>query len=102
MSELSTEQWMIIRDYLAQRAGLYLDDSRMRQGRMLVQERYRQLQISPAAYTLRIQDPTNGGELQWLAERLANHETQFFRNPAHFRALREHILPELQRSRSPL
>ncbi|GAA5527555.1 CheR family methyltransferase [Herpetosiphon gulosus] len=102
MSELSTEQWMIIRDYLAQRAGLYLDDSRMRQGRMLVQERYRQLQISPAAYTLRIQDPTNGSELQWLAERLANHETQFFRNPAHFRALREHIFPELQRSRSPL
>ncbi len=102
MSELSTEQWTIIRDYLARRAGLYLDDSRMRQGRMLVQERFRQLQISAAAYTLRIQDPTNGSELQWLAERLANHETQFFRNPAHFRALREHILPELQRLRSPL
>nr|MBA3468180.1 protein-glutamate O-methyltransferase [Herpetosiphonaceae bacterium] len=99
MSEFTTPQWMAIRDRLAERFGLYLDDSRMLHGRTLVEARIRALGLTAPAYQAFIATSAGVHELHTLAEQLANHETQFFRNPAHFRCLRESIFPDLQQHR---
>jgi type IV pilus assembly protein PilK len=45
--------------------------------------------------------PDGGAEWDALIERLTNHETQFFRHPPSFDALRAHILPDLRAARGP-
>ena len=50
-----------------------------------------------AAYERRIQAPGGRDELRLLAELVLNHETIFFRNGPHLRALREVLLPEIHR-----
>ncbi|HYF63215.1 MAG TPA: CheR family methyltransferase [Herpetosiphonaceae bacterium] len=95
-------QWPRIRDRLAERFGLYLDDSRTSQGQSLIAGRSRMLNLSPAAYGRLLFSDGGAGELYSLAEYLANHETQFFRNPAHFRVLRDYVFPSLQRDRPAL
>ncbi|HEY1013158.1 MAG TPA: CheR family methyltransferase, partial [Herpetosiphonaceae bacterium] len=102
MADLSSQQWTIIRDCLAARCGLYLDDSRQNQGLGMAQKRIKVLGLTAAAYTALVQTSAGATELRELAEQLANHETQFFRNPAHFRLLQSQILPELHRLRPPM
>jgi chemotaxis protein methyltransferase CheR len=99
MNEFTPQQWTAIRDRLAERFGLYLDDSRMLHGRTLVEARIRTLGLTPMAYQAFITTSAGVRELHTLAEQLANHETQFFRNPAHFRCLREAILPDIHQQR---
>ena len=99
MSDDLATHWPRIRDRLAERFGLYLDDSRTSQGQSLIAGRSRTLNITPAAYSRLLFTDNGSGELYSLAEYLANHETQFFRNPAHFRVLREYVFPTLQRER---
>lgn len=41
----------------------------------------------------------NGNEIRHLIEQIANNETYFFREPAHFRILKTHILPRIVRDR---
>ena len=49
-------------------------------------------------YLSLIEDPQNGQERQILVDLLTTNETYFYREPAHFEYLRQHILP-LQRGR---
>lgn len=101
MSEVTAAHWMAVRDQLAARFGLYIDDSRMAQGRTLVATRSQRLGLTPTAYQAFISTNAGTRELHTLAEQLANHETQFFRNTAHFRSLRDYIFPALHQHRPP-
>ena len=100
--DLLAAQWPAIRDRLAIQFGLYLDESRATQGQNMVANRSLTLNLAPDAYAHLLLNESGAGELYRLAEQLANHETQFFRNPAHFRCLREHVFPTLQHERSRL
>jgi chemotaxis protein methyltransferase CheR len=96
---LSSRQTVALRDLLATYCGVYLDDTRSGALEAAAQRRARALGVAPAAYVAALDG--DRAELQRLAELLLNHETQFFRNRPHMRALREVVLPELQRSLPP-
>ncbi len=96
---LSARQAAALRDLLATYCGVYLDDTRSGALEAAAQRRTRALGVSLPAYVAALGD--DKAELQRLAELLLNHETQFFRNRPHMRALCEVVLPELQRRLPP-
>jgi len=98
---LSPEQFAQLRDRLATYSGVYLDLSRQRVLETDLARRLGGPTGDLAQYMRLISAPEGAAELQGLAEAVLNHETFFFRNKPHMRALREVVLPELHR-RKPL
>ncbi len=84
-----------LRDALARSYGVFLDAlaQRVLEGALL-----RRLLITggePDSYLDGVAKPEGREELRCLAELVLNHETYFFRNKSHMRALSETLLPEL-------
>jgi chemotaxis protein methyltransferase CheR len=94
---LAPEQFASLRDRLADYSGVYLDLTRLRLLEHGLLQRLQATGDDLAAYERRIQGPGAREELRLLAELVLNHETIFFRNGPHLRALREVLLPELHR-----
>ena len=92
---LAPEQFVSLRDRLADYSGVYLDLTRLRLLEHGLAQRLHATGDDWAAYERRIQGPAGRDELRLLAELVLNHETIFFRNGPHLRALREVLLPEL-------
>ncbi len=89
-----------IRERIAAYCGVYLDDSRRRSlGQVLTRRLIQQGLPDWNAYLHLLDSPNGQAELTALAEEVVNNETSFFRNPRHFRALAETVLPELDRAR---
>ncbi len=92
---LKTGQFEILRNLLAQYSGVYLDETRQK---VLTDGLVRRMAVTGLtleAYAAHIAHPAGRTELQRLAELTLNHETIFFRNLPHMRALREIILPNM-------
>jgi chemotaxis protein methyltransferase CheR len=94
---LAPEQFTSLRDRLADYSGVYLDLTRLRLLEHGLAQRLHATGDDLASYERRIQRPDGRDELRLLAELVLNHETIFFRNGPHLRALREVLLPELHR-----
>jgi chemotaxis protein methyltransferase CheR len=94
---LTQEQFASLRDRLADYSGVYLDLARLRLLEHGLAQRLHATGDDLAAYEGRIQGPAGRDELRLLAELVLNHETIFFRNGPHLRALREVLLPEIHR-----
>ena len=94
---LTPDQFGSLRDRLAEYSGVYLDLTRLRLLENGLIQRLRATGDDLAAYERRIQGPGARDELRLLAELVLNHETIFFRNGPHLRALREVLLPEIHR-----
>jgi chemotaxis protein methyltransferase CheR len=94
---LAPEQFALLRDRLADYSGVYLDLARLRLLEHGLGQRLHATGDDLAAYERRIQGPSGRDELRMLAELVLNHETIFYRNGPHLRALREVLLPELHR-----
>jgi chemotaxis protein methyltransferase CheR len=94
---LSPEQFGRLRDLLAGYSGVYLDATRQRVLEAGLARRLDTTGDDLASYERRIQMSSGREELRMLAELVLNHETMFFRNGPHLRALREVLLPEIQR-----
>jgi chemotaxis protein methyltransferase CheR len=94
---LAPEQFMTLRDRLADYSGVYLDLTRLRLLEHGLAQRLQATGDDLAAYDRRIQGPGGRAELRLLSELVLNHETIFFRNGPHLRALREVLLPEIHR-----
>jgi chemotaxis protein methyltransferase CheR len=92
---------MALRDRLADYSGVYLDLTRLRLLEHGLAQRLYATGDDLAAYHRRIQGPGARAELRLLAELVLNHETIFFRNGPHLRALREVLLPEIHRRKQP-
>jgi chemotaxis protein methyltransferase CheR len=92
---LAPEQFARLRDRLAEYSGVYLDLARLRLLENGLTQRLRATGDDLAAYERRIQVPSGRDELRLLAELVLNHETIFFRNGPHLRALREVLLLEI-------
>lgn len=92
---LTASQFERLRDRLAQYSGVYLDATRQKVLTTGLAQRLAATGLTLEAYTAHIIHPHGHAELQRLAELTLNHETFFFRNMPHMRALREVILPEI-------
>lgn len=93
---LSTGQFQSLASSIAEYSGFSMDSSRHRSLESALAVRMEALGIDDVrAYLQQIES----AELHRLTELVVNHETQFFRTPAHHRALREVILPTFHRER---
>ncbi len=94
---LTSEAFDRLRNVLARYSGVYLDTAQQRVLESGLAQRMALLGDTLDAYERRIMSPAGRDELQRLSELVVNHETVFFRNAPHLRALRETILLEQHR-----
>jgi chemotaxis protein methyltransferase CheR len=94
---LSTEQFVRLRDALANYSGVYLDNGRQRVLETGLARRLQATGDDLVQYEQRLLGAGGRAELRLLAELVLNHETFFFRNQPHLRALCDMLLPELHR-----
>ena len=98
---LLPEQFSELRDALAAYSGVYLDAARQRVLEAGLEQRLSAMGEDLISYLRRIRGLAGHAELRRLAELVVNHETYFFRNVPHLRALQQVLLPELHR-RKPI
>jgi chemotaxis protein methyltransferase CheR len=96
---LSQDQFGRLRDLVAGYSGVYLDSARQRVLEAGLAQRLQATGDDLASYERQLQLPGGRDELRQFAELVLNHETFFFRNMSHMRALREVLLPEIHRSK---
>lgn len=96
---LADDAFIRLRDQLANFCGVHLDASRQHGLEQALAYRMQAIRTDFASYERRLQ--IDREELRYLAELVVNHETTFFRNQPHMRALREVLLPELHRNKAP-
>jgi len=98
---LPPDQFEALRDIISHYSGVYLDQANQRTLSNTLAARLANKGMTFDAYLAHLKQPDGRGELHQFAENLLNHETIFFRNQSHMRALREVILPRLHRSKPP-
>jgi chemotaxis protein methyltransferase CheR len=94
---LTPEQFERLRDTLAAYGGVYLDSAQQRMLEAGLARRLAATGDDLERYQRRVTTAGGREELRRLAEQILNHETFFFRNQPHLRALREVLLPEIHR-----
>ncbi len=95
---LSPELFTRVQTMLAQTAGLHFDLSKLSTLQTHLNDRaVLQKQASLEDYVNHISQKAHADELRKLVESVTIHETSFFRNHEHYRALREAVLPDLAR-----
>lgn len=87
-----------LRDLIEARYGLAVDDMRRADLAAAIERRATRAGLDPAGY-VRSLDAGDTGRLESLAAAVTVGETYFFRNPEHFAALAERVLPERMRVR---
>jgi chemotaxis protein methyltransferase CheR len=92
---LAPEQFNHLRDLLAEFSGVYLDSARQLVLEQGLTQRLRTTGDDLPSYERRLHGSSGRDELHQLAELVLNHETFFFRNMPHIRALRDVLLPEI-------
>jgi chemotaxis protein methyltransferase CheR len=95
---LSERDFERIRDLLVRTAGLVFDEGRRDSLAYSVGERLTACGLGEVeSYLAMLGAPGSDDELQALLNEVTIQETHFFRNPPQFRALRQHVLPQLIR-----
>ena len=92
--QLSDGDFTRVRDVLGKAAGLVFDDSRRDSMAYSLGERMSSCGTATVDEYLR-RIARDADELQALLNEVTIQETHFFRNPPQFRALRQHVLPQL-------
>ncbi len=101
MTRLRDGDYVRFRDLLQERVGLYFGEGKRGDLSKHLAAAMTENEVAElGAYYAKLWGAPPEGSL-WtnLVDRLTIGETYFFRNPAHFAALREHILPSLIRRR---
>ena len=98
--EMDRQTFLALRARIEAFSGIFLDDSRCRSLSRQVARRMMAhgLERWEQYLALLDRDP-EGREMSALLCEVVNNETAFFRNPRHFRALAEVVLPEMDRAR---
>lgn len=94
---LTSEQFEAVRDLLVQYSGIYVDATRQQMLTQALLQRMAATRQSFEPYIAHIGQKSGQNELHKLTELVLNHETLFFRNQPHIRALQEVILPDFHR-----
>jgi chemotaxis protein methyltransferase CheR len=98
---LTEQDFERVRALLVETAGLVFDECRRDSLAYSLGERVSACGLSTVdAYLALLAAPGSGEELQALLNEVTIQETHFFRNPPQFRALRQHVLPQLIRRAS--
>lgn len=99
--QILTSEYETWREFIWQRCGLYITQSRIRFLSQRLWERMRIHQIKSYSDYYHYVSFNPNGEKEWgqLLEILLNNETSFFRHPPSFAALTDHVLPELMRQK---
>ncbi|HEX7049140.1 MAG TPA: protein-glutamate O-methyltransferase CheR [Longimicrobiales bacterium] len=98
--ELTPEQFEMVRSLIYRLCGITLRRGKRELVRTRLVRRIRELGLpSFDAYFGLLRDDPTGRELAELIDAMTTNKTGFFREPQHFRYLREVILPELVRAR---
>jgi len=92
---LTDDAFTRLRDLLAVRAGLVFDDSRRDSLSYAVCDRMKALAVPLLDDYMALVERPRSPEVQALLDDVTIPETYFFRNAPQFRALRQHVLPEL-------
>ncbi|HMO59643.1 MAG TPA: CheR family methyltransferase [Roseiflexaceae bacterium] len=98
---LSAAQFSALRDMIAAYGGIVIDTGNRRMLESAVAARLTLTGRDLPHYLHLIGTPAGHDELRRLIELVVNHETLFFRNAPHFRALRDVLLTELDQARPP-
>ncbi|HNP71339.1 MAG TPA: CheR family methyltransferase [Kouleothrix sp.] len=98
---LSPEQFAHFRALLADYSGISIDSAHQRALEQGLAQRLQATGETLATYRRWLGTLAGRAELRQLSELLLNHETMFFRNGPHFRALRDVLLPELHQRKPP-
>ena len=86
----------MLRDLVHDEAGIFLNDSKMALMEGRLTRRIRDLGLPTfEAYYRHVVDE-NPAERVALFDRIATNETHFFREPAHFDLLSDHLLPAFE------
>jgi len=94
--DLTAEEFLEVRTVLDQTAGLVFDESRRDSLCYSLGERMAACGVGRVAdYLALLRTPRGADEMQALLNEVTIQETHFFRNPPQFRALRQHVLPQL-------
>jgi chemotaxis protein methyltransferase CheR len=94
--ELTAAQFDRVREILDRTAGLVFDDSRRDSLSYSLAERMRAVGAPTVEAYLDVLRAARGrDEMQALLNEVTIQETHFFRNPPQFRALRQHVLPQI-------
>jgi chemotaxis protein methyltransferase CheR len=104
MSHRATEVDSVerLRELIAQRLGLFFDDTKLTFLAEVLARRADAAQVSAAQYLDALQASAAPEEIRALAQELTVTETYFFRNIAQFQALAELVLPDRMRARREL
>jgi len=94
---LTQAQFEWFRDRLASYGGVFLDPGQRRILSNGLNQRLATLGTTLDHYLELLHGPHGQNELQRLIELILNHETFFFRNRPHLRALQDVLLPEIHR-----
>ncbi|HEV2888988.1 MAG TPA: CheR family methyltransferase [Frankiaceae bacterium] len=92
--DLSPGDFDRVRTLLTEKAGLVFDESRRDSLSYSLGERLSACGVATVDDYLRLL-PSSPDEVQALLNAVTIQETHFFRNPPQFRALRQHVLPQL-------
>jgi chemotaxis protein methyltransferase CheR len=94
LKDLSTADFAIVRDYVHEHSGIFLEDSRIDSLRISIVTRATGLGITGfAEYYRRL--VADEDEFRGLMNLVTINETSFLRFPAQFAALRDEVVPEL-------
>jgi len=92
---ISDDAFGRLRNLLASRAGLVFDDSRRDSLSYAVTDRLKALALESVDDYLELVERPRSPEVQALLDDVTIPETYFFRNAPQFRALKQHVLPEI-------
>lgn len=100
MAALTDLEFSRFQQFLNERTGIALADSKQSLVAGRLEKRLRELSLrSFSEYLRRILDPAHVGEAQMAIDLLTTNETYFFREPKHFQILRQHAMQSAGRAR---
>jgi chemotaxis protein methyltransferase CheR len=92
--DLTLEEFRRFRDYIHEHSGIYLEESKLDSLRISLVARATRVDVPDwDAYFERL--ARDDGEFRELIQLVTINETSFFRFPAQFDALRDHVIPEI-------
>jgi chemotaxis protein methyltransferase CheR len=94
---LDQAQFERLRDLLAEYGGIFIDRTQQRLLEAALAERLAITGLDLTGYENKLRTALTRQEIQSLIELVLNHETYFFRNEPHLRALRTSLLLQMHR-----
>ena len=100
--DLSEEEFNLFQNFILENSGIFLDKSREDSLRISLLSRIsvKGFRSYREYYSFLKSDPLGEEEFKELLSFITINETYFFRNPSHFKFLKEYVFPELMKKKT--